>query len=60
MDSRHVTAEQARAIGQWVDATVRRLVLLQERMEARGFPPTDKLYVRTVVAPTRWPTRTGR
>ena len=50
MDRRHVTADQARAITRWVDPTVRRLTRLQQRMEARGFPPADRLYVRVVAA----------
>ena len=50
MDSRHVTADQARAIARWVDPTVRRLMRLQQRMEARGFPPADTLYVRVAAA----------
>lgn len=50
MDSRHVTAEQARAITRWVDPTVQRLMALQRRMDERGFPQTDRLYVRVVCA----------
>jgi hypothetical protein len=50
MDSRDVTAEQARVIGQWVDTAVQRLTRLQRRMEVRGFPQTDKLYVQVACA----------
>jgi hypothetical protein len=45
MDSRHVTADQARAITRWVDPTVQRLTALLRRMDERGFPQTDRLYV---------------
>jgi hypothetical protein len=50
MDSRHVTADQARAITRWVEPTVQRLTALLRRMDERGFPQTDRLYVRVVCA----------
>ena len=59
MDSRHVTAEQARAIGQWVDPTVQRLMQLQRRMDDARLPQTDKLYVRVACDARRSPTSTA-
>ena len=50
MDRRQVTAEQARTITRWVDPTVQRLMRLEQRMAARGFPATDRLYLHVIIA----------
>jgi hypothetical protein len=50
VDGRHVTKEQAQAIGQWVSTTAERLYRLRERMKARGFPEDDRLYQQVVAA----------
>ena len=50
MDSRHVTNEQAQAISRWLEPTAMRLSRLRERMETRGFPPDDRLYLQVLAA----------
>jgi hypothetical protein len=50
MDSRQLTAEQARTITRWVDPTVQRLMRLEQWMAARSFPATDPLYLHVIIA----------
>jgi hypothetical protein len=50
MDSRNLTSSQAGILYEQVRPMMSYLHELKERMEKRGFHPSDKLYLETCVA----------
>jgi hypothetical protein len=45
-----VTHDQALTLARWLTPTLRKLLALRERMEARGFPKDDPMYVKAAAA----------